>query len=71
MIELCSKARDAFNALRMDKDGVVSMEYVVLAACIVAVVVAVFGTGAQGGLEGALNGAITNITTMLSTATAG
>jgi pilus assembly protein Flp/PilA len=38
------KASDLLERLRTDKDGVVSFEYVVLAACIVGVVVAVFGT---------------------------
>jgi pilus assembly protein Flp/PilA len=71
MIELYIKARDAFSALRMDKDGVVSMEYVVLAACIVGVVAAVFGGGAGGPLGTALSGAITTIAGQVTNAVTG
>ncbi len=38
---------EAVKRLRTDKDGVVSFEYVIVAACVVAVVVAAFGTGAS------------------------
>ena len=36
---------ETVKRLGTDKDGVVSFEYVIVAACIVAAVVAAFGTG--------------------------
>ena len=39
---------ETVKRLGTDKDGVVSFEYVIVAACIVAAVVAAFGTGATG-----------------------
>jgi pilus assembly protein Flp/PilA len=71
MIKLYIKARDAFSALRMDKDGVVSMEYVVLAACIVGVVAAVFGGGVGGVFGTALSNAINTIAGQVTAAVAG
>ena len=54
---------ESVKRLRTDKDGVVSLEYVVVGAVVVAVVIAVFqGTGANS-LTGALStgfGAIVN-----------
>jgi pilus assembly protein Flp/PilA len=44
MIKYYIKATEALKRLRTDKDGVVSFEYIVVAACIVAVVIAVFKT---------------------------
>ena len=41
---------ESVKRLSTDKDGVVSFEYVIVAACVVAVVVAAFGTG--GSLSG-------------------
>ena len=49
--------------LRTDKDGVVSLEYVVVAACVVAVVITAFGAG--GSLPGALTTGFTAITTAM------
>ena len=55
MLKYYAKACEAVNRLRTDKDGVVSLEYVIVGACIVAVVITVFqGTGANS-LTGALN----------------
>jgi pilus assembly protein Flp/PilA len=63
MLKSYAKARKAVERLRTDKDGVVSLEYVVVGAVVVAVVIAVFqGTGANS-LTGALStgfGAIVN-----------
>jgi Flp pilus assembly pilin Flp len=58
MLKLYVKTRDAMQRLRTDKDGVVSVEYVIVAACIVGMVVAVFGGGATGILGAALTGGI-------------
>ena len=43
---------ETVKRLGTDKDGVVSFEYVIVAACIVAAVVAAFGTGASSGAIG-------------------
>ena len=45
MLKYYVKTSEAVKRLRTDKDGVVSFEYVIVAACIVAVVAAAFGTG--------------------------
>jgi Flp pilus assembly pilin Flp len=56
MLKLYVKSRDLVDRLRADKEGVVSFEYVIVAACIVAVVAIAFGP--NGPLEGALNSAL-------------
>ena len=48
MLKYYIKTTEALKRLRTDKDGVVSFEYMIVAACIVAAVVAAFGTGADG-----------------------
>ena len=45
MLKYYIKTPEAVKRLRTDKDGVVSFEYVIVAACIVGAVVAAFGTG--------------------------
>ncbi|WP_050631800.1 hypothetical protein [Bradyrhizobium viridifuturi] len=57
------KARETLLRLRTDKDGVVSFEYVIVAACIVAAVAAAFGTDATTGIGSALSSAISTIAT--------
>ena len=69
MLKFYVKGSDLLNRLREDKDGVVSFEYVIVAACIIAVVSLGFGTG--GPLQTALTGAITAIGTALTTAVTG
>jgi hypothetical protein len=55
MLKLYIKAREALHRLRTDKDGTVSLEYVVVGAAVVAVVGLVFnGTGTN-----TLNGVLT------------
>src|SRR5262252_3690484 len=55
------KAREAVERLRTDKDGVVSLEYVIVGAVVCVVVLAVFnGTGTTS-LRGALNSGFTAI----------
>ena len=58
---------ETLKRLGTDKDGVVSFEYVIVAACIVGAVVAAFGTGASV-LSTALTGGITKITTAFDAA---
>jgi pilus assembly protein Flp/PilA len=62
--------REAALRLRDNQDGVVSFEYVIVAACIVAAVAAAFGTDAGTGIGKALSDAITSISAKV-TATVG
>jgi pilus assembly protein Flp/PilA len=66
MLKFYVKAHDLLDRLRTNKDGVVSFEYVIVAACIVAAVVAAFGAGATGPIETALAGAITKIVAVIN-----
>ena len=52
---------EMMKRLSTDEDGVVSFEYVIVAACIIGAVVAAFGTGAGGAIATALTGGITAI----------
>jgi len=62
------KTTEALKRLRADKDGVVSFEYVIVAACVVGAVAAAFGTGAAGGIGTALTGGIAAITAAFTAA---
>ena len=64
MLKNYIKTREALMRLRTDKDGVVSLEYVVVAACVVAVVITAFSAG--GSLPGALTTGFTAITTAMA-----
>jgi hypothetical protein len=55
MLKYYVKATEALK--RLDQDGVVSFEYVIVAFCIVATVLAVFGSP-NGTIGNALNNAI-------------
>ena len=59
---------ETVKRLGTDKDGVVSFEYVIVAACIIGAVVAAFGTGSGGAIATALTGGITAITTQFTAA---
>jgi pilus assembly protein Flp/PilA len=65
MLKYYIKTREALHRLRTDNDGVVSFEYVIVAACIVGAVIAVFGTGTAGGIHDALNGVLAKIITAM------
>jgi Flp pilus assembly pilin Flp len=67
MLKLYVKASDLRSRLLSDKRGVVSFEYVIVAACIVGAVGAAFGTGATGAIGTALTAAIGKVTTALGT----
>ena len=71
MLKYYVKASDLLNRLREDKDGVVSFEYIIVAACIIGAVAAAFGTGAGGAIGTALTGGITAITGAFTTAVGG
>jgi hypothetical protein len=68
MLKFYVKTRDAMERLFSDKDGVVSFEYVIVAACVVAAVAAAFGTGATSGIGLVLSNAITKIGTSVTAA---
>ncbi|MGY4237682.1 pilus assembly protein Flp/PilA [Bradyrhizobium sp. USDA 4449] len=55
------KTTEALKNLRTDQDGVVSFEYIIVAACIIGAVSAAFGTGAGGAIATALSNGITTI----------
>ena len=68
MLKYYVKTREALHRLRTDKDGVVSFEYVIVAALVIAAVATVFkGTGA-GTIQGALNAGVTAITNAMTAA---
>ncbi|MFQ3453774.1 hypothetical protein PMN64_10710 [Bradyrhizobium sp. UFLA01-814] len=68
MLKLYIQTTEAFKRLRTDADGVVSFEYVIVAACIVAAVSAAFGTGTASGIGSVLNASITTIASKVATA---
>ena len=68
MLKYYVNTKEALKRLRADQDGVVSFEYLIVAACIIAVVSLAFGAG--GPLATAINTAITAISTALTTAVA-
>jgi pilus assembly protein Flp/PilA len=68
MSKLYIKISEALKRLRQDKGGVVSFEYVIVAACIVAAVAAAFGTDTTTGIGAALTTAIGKVTTAVTTA---
>ena len=68
MRKLYCKAQEALTLLHSDEVGVVSFEYVIVAACIVAAVAAAFGTTTASGIGQALTTAIGSVTTAVTTA---
>ena len=68
MLKYYIKTTEAFKNLRADQSGVVSFEYIIVAACIIGAVVAAFGTGTGGAIATALTGGITAITAKFTAA---
>ncbi|TYL70873.1 hypothetical protein [Bradyrhizobium cytisi] len=68
MLNCYIKTTEALKQLRTDSNGVVSFEYVIVAACIVGAVAAAFGTTGAGGIQAALTAAITKITAAVTAA---
>jgi len=64
MLKYYVKASEAVRRLRTDKDGVVSLEYVIVAACVCVVVIAAFNTG--GSLPGALTSGFAKVTAAIA-----
>jgi Flp pilus assembly pilin Flp len=62
MLRYYIRTTEALKRLRKDQYGVVSFEYIIVAACIIGAVTAAFGTGAGGAIATALSGGITAIT---------
>ena len=55
MLKFYVKASETLRQLRSDETGVVSFEYIIVATCIVATVVAVFAAGGNNTISGALS----------------
>jgi Flp pilus assembly pilin Flp len=66
MLKYYVKTTEALKSLRANQDGVVSFEYLIVAACIIAVVSLAFGTG--GPLQTAITSAIGTISAALTKA---
>jgi len=69
MLKVYIQATEALKSLRSDQTGVVSFEYIIVAACIIATVALVFTASGNNTISGALSTGIGAITTALSTAT--
>jgi pilus assembly protein Flp/PilA len=69
MLKFYIHTSEALKALRADKNGVVSFEYVIVAACVVGAVIAAFGTGSTGAIEQALSAVLVKITAAVSAVT--
>ncbi|MDH2348693.1 hypothetical protein [Bradyrhizobium sp. SSUT77] len=70
MLKYYIRTTEALKRLRAAQDGVVSFEYVIVAACIVAAVAAAFGAGGTGPIATALTNAITAIAAKVTSAVA-
>ena len=68
MLRIYVQATDALKCLCQNQEGVVSFEYVIVAACIVGAVAAAFGTDAGGAIGSALTTAIGKITAAVTAA---
>lgn len=68
MLKYYIKTTEGLKNLRTDVKGVVSFEYVIVAACIVAAVGAAFGLGGTGPIKDALSSAISTVAGKVTTA---
>ena len=68
MLKLYIQGQELLARLRSKQEGVVSFEYVIVAACIVAAVAAAFGTGTSSGIGKALADGITAISAKFAAA---
>ena len=66
MLKYYVKATEALKGLRSDNDGVVSFEYVIVAVCIIAAVLAAFGTTTTTGIGAALTNGVAKVTAAFS-----
>jgi pilus assembly protein Flp/PilA len=65
MLKFYVKAREAVERLRTDKDGVVSLEYVIVGAVVCVVVLAVFNGTGNTSLNSVLSGGFSAISTTI------
>ena len=65
MLKYYVKTTEALKRLRADQAGVVSFEYILVAACIIIAVGFAFGTTTGGNLATALSGAIVSVVALL------
>ena len=65
MLRRYFKTTEALKRLSTNRDGVVSFEYIIVAACVVAAVAAAFGTDATSGIGLALQNGIAAIVSYL------
>lgn len=68
MLSVYIKATETLKQLRADARGVVSFEYIIVAACIIATVSAVFLSTGSTGIIGALNTGVGKVATALGNA---
>jgi pilus assembly protein Flp/PilA len=68
MLEIYFKAADGLKRLRADQEGLVSFEYMIVAACIITAVSAAFNTGGTVSITNALTTGINTIGTSVTTA---
>jgi hypothetical protein len=61
MLKYYIKTTEAWKRLREDTDGVVSFEYIIVAACVIAAVLFAFGPTGSGALGQALSTGIADI----------
>ena len=66
MLKFYGKASETLRQLRSDKAGVVSFEYVIVAAAVITVVVAAFSATGTGSISDALTTGIGKITTAMT-----
>jgi pilus assembly protein Flp/PilA len=64
MLKFYIKTTEAMERLRADNDGVVSLEYVIVAACVCGVVIAAYSAG--GTLPAAIAAGFAKITTAMA-----
>jgi pilus assembly protein Flp/PilA len=69
MLKLYVKTAETLRSLRADQKGVVSFEYIIVAASIIATVAFVFTAGGNNTISTALGTGVSAISTALSTAT--
>jgi hypothetical protein len=67
MLKYYIKTTEGLRRLRPDQDGIISFEYVVVAFCVIATVLAVFGTAGNSTISNALNASINGIVNQLPT----
>jgi hypothetical protein len=65
--ETTLRARGSVVRMVQDENGVVSFEYLIVAACIIAAVGLAFGGTGAGTIKGALSSGISTIATSLTT----